>query len=87
MNQILEVLKEKDMLEQERDYLTLHACQESPNSADCQALIWEHWTQKISSCLFSTGWKLDQLTCLWYGQCQGYHQDWDCEQVGTALCK
>ena len=85
MNRIVEALEEKDMLEKVRDYLTLHACEKSPDSPACQELIWENWSEKISSCLFSSSWILDQLTCLWYGQCQGIHKDWECEQVGTVL--
>ena len=84
IDEVLSKLEEDDWLEMQEKFLLAEACVESPQSASCQHFLWHNWSGRLSTCLYSRqteGWRLDQLTCLWYGQCQGTSKFWQCSEV------
>ena len=53
---------------------------ESLQSAACQRFIMSSWREGYARSLYSS-WMLAELTCQYYGQCQGNNKYWGCTEV------
>ena len=87
MEQILSSLVEADWLELQENYLRENACLEpgvdSLQSPACQRFIMNSWRSGYAASLYSS-WRLAELTCQWFGQCQGKNKFWGCTEVSHS---
>lgn len=87
MKVILSSLLQENWLVLQENHLRENACLQpgvdSLLSPACQRFIINTWRNGYASSLYSS-WMLEELTCLWFGQCQGDHKYWGCTEVRTT---
>ena len=86
MKEILSSLLQENWLVLQENHLRENACLQPGVdfllSPACQRFIINTWRNGYASSLYSS-WMLEELTCQYFGQCQGNNKYWGCSEVRT----